>query len=103
MQDMKRWIAGAALMALLIGFFIGFQVGTTLAQSQPGISMTSEQDVSGQFQMVITGPEAEVARICSFGDCSRLFPTRLDATNYFLDLFGRANGVQLAPIPPPTN
>ena len=100
MQQINRILIVVALVALLIGFFAGFQVGRTQAQSQPGLSMTSQQMPDGQYQMVISGPESEVARVCSFGDCSRTFASRLDASNYFLGLFGQANGLTIVPIPP---
>jgi len=100
----KRLMIAAVVCALLIGFFVGFQVGVTLAQTsgQPGVSMTSEA-VNGQYRMVISGPTDQVNRICAQGDCSRTFGSPLDATNYFYELFGRANGIFLVPIPPPSS
>lgn len=101
MAGIKRLMVMAVIAALLIGFFVGFQVGVTLAQTavEPGVSMTSEV-VDGQYRMVISGPSNQVARVCAQGDCSRTFNNRLDATNYFLELFGKANGLYIVPLPP---
>lgn len=66
------------------------------------LSMTSQYDSNTHtYHMVITGDQAEIDRVCAEGDCSLTFASRLDATNYFLLLLGRANGITLIPLPPP--
>ena len=83
-------------MLVLVALLVGLQGAA--AQSQPGLSMTSEA-VSGGWRMVISGESSAVARVCSFGDCTRVFTSPVEATNYFLLLFGLANGIALVPIP----
>jgi hypothetical protein len=68
------------------------------------MSMTSELDpATGLYRMVITGSQEDVDRVCAQGDCTREFPTRWQATNYYFELFGAANGITLVPLPPPTS
>lgn len=83
-----------AIVAIILATFIALQPQV--------ISMRAEYDTNAHtYYMVITGDQAEIDRICAQGDCSRTFATRLEATNYFLDILGRAYGITLVPIPPP--
>ena len=86
----------------LLTTFVALLLATYIAIQPSVTSMTTEYDPNTQsYHMVITGDQAEIDRICAQGDCSRTFATRLEATNYFLEILGRAYGITLVPIPPP--
>ncbi len=70
------------------------------AQIIGSLSMTSTCDASG-CRMNITGAASDIAAVCAQGDCTRVFSSALDATNYFLELWGNAKGLDVVPIPPP--
>ena len=65
------------------------------------LSMTS-QPAEGGYKMALTGSPEDIAAVCAQVDCNTTYSSRLEATNAYLQALGRATGLNIAPIPPPT-
>jgi hypothetical protein len=65
-------------------------------------SAQAEQHSDGLFHLVLSGDQAEIALICSYGDCSLGFGSRYDALDYWRTLLNARYGIFLVPLPLPS-